>query len=251
MRCRSVAADPARPGGCAHAHYELTERFAPAGHAFNNEWHYRDADGRLLGLVVRYDRPANGLPADKQVKPITYCEGPRGQREWRCKGFPEPRPLYRLDHLKGQPDAPVLVVEGEKTAEAATKRFPDYVVTTSPGGCKAAHKADWAPLAGRHVVIWPDGDAPGIRYADNVAEMLLKIGASSVRTVALPPGLPNGWDLADALPSGWDEAELLRLLAEARTPRTNPPLPLFRLFYLQNFTPQMPWDRYYRRLPRL
>ena len=110
-------------------------------------WLYHDAKGQFLGCVVRYDRPANGRPADKQVRTFTFCEGPDGKREWRCKGFPEPRPLYGLKYLAARRDAPVLVVEGEKAADAAAKRFDSYVVVTSPGGSNAARKADWTDLA--------------------------------------------------------------------------------------------------------
>jgi hypothetical protein len=61
------------------------QRFAPHGYAFTAGWRYRDADSRLLGFAVRFDRPANGHPADKQVKPVTFCLGPDGRHEWRCK----------------------------------------------------------------------------------------------------------------------------------------------------------------------
>jgi len=62
----------------------IINRFAPEGFAFTSGWRYPDAEGRLLGCAVRYDRPANGKPADKQVKPFTFCERPSGKREWRC-----------------------------------------------------------------------------------------------------------------------------------------------------------------------
>jgi hypothetical protein len=194
----------------------VAERFAPDGYGFTCGWRYYDENCHFLGAVARYDRPANGKPADKQVLPITYCQGPRGRRDWRCKSFPPPRPLYHLDHLAGRPGSPVLVVEGEKTADAAAVRFPAYVVMTSPGGSKAARKADWKPLAGRAVAIWPDADEPGKRYAQDVADMLRQAGAASVSVVALPPGLPVAWDLADELPTALRDADLVRLLAEAR-----------------------------------
>jgi hypothetical protein len=142
----------------------ILERSAPAGYTFSTSWRYLDAAGQLLGLVVRFDRPANSLLNDKQFKPFTFCAGPNGAREWRCKGFSDPRPLYGLDLLASRPAARVLVVEGERTAVAAGKRFPEYVVVTSSGGAMAARKTDWTPLAGRHVVVWPDADEPGAQY---------------------------------------------------------------------------------------
>lgn len=74
------------PEGAPQLTTAIINRFAPEGFAFTAGWRYPDAEGRLLGCAVRYDRPANGKPADKQVKPFTFCEGSGGKREWRCKG---------------------------------------------------------------------------------------------------------------------------------------------------------------------
>ena len=104
-------------------------------------------------------RPAG----EKSILPLSYCEDDAGRRSWRWQHLPAPRPLYGLDHLVLRAAAPVLVVEGEKAADAAAKLFPDHVAVTSSGGSNAAGKADWSPLAGRQVVIWPDRDAPGPR----------------------------------------------------------------------------------------
>ena len=205
----------------------ILNRFTPEGFSLTGGWRYHDAEGRLLGCTVRYDRPANGQPADKQVKPFTFCEGPNGKREWRCKGFPEPRPLYGLDRLAARPDAPVLVVEGEKAADAAEKRFADHVVITTPGGSKAARKVDWNAVAGRRLTIWPDADDPGTRYADDVADMARRAGAAAIRTVKLPAGLPESWDLADDLPARITEADLVAALTDAGPAATDGPIPLF------------------------
>jgi hypothetical protein len=200
---------------------DIINRFRPEGYAFTADWPYLNAAGQLLGYVARYDRPANGVAASKQLKPFTFCEGPDGKREWRCKGFNEPRPLYGLERLAARPDAPVLVVEGEKTADAARLRFENYVVVTSPCGSNAARKAEWSPLKGRRVVIWPDADEAGSRYANSVASNLKEI-ASSVRIVDLPRTFPEGWDLADALPDGVTDGDISRLLRDARVISVDP-----------------------------
>lgn len=209
---------------------DLLDGFAPRGFRRSGAWRYPDAEGRMLGCTVRFDRPANGHPAEKQVLPVTYCEGRDGHRAWRAKGFPTPRPLYGLDRLARRPDAPVLVVEGEKTATAAAKRFSGHVVTTSPGGSKAAGKADWSPIRGREVTVWPDADEPGAGYAADVARLVAEAGAASVAVVTLPDGLPKGWDLADDLPEEVTEVDLARLLVDASAPKVvsvDGPLPLF------------------------
>ena len=108
-----------------------------------------------------------------------------------------------------------MLVEGEKTAEAAAELFPDHVVITSPGGSKAAGKADLSPLKGRKIAVWPDADEPGRKYAEDVSKLACKAGAEKVAVVAVPENFPDGWDLADPPPPGWDVAGLRRLLDEA------------------------------------
>ena len=186
-------------------------------------WAYRDADGRLLCLACRFEKPGGG----KEVLPLTFCQGPGGRTEWRWKAPPAPRPPYGLNRLTARLEAPVLVVEGEKKAEPAEWLFPNHVAITSLSGADAAHKTDWSPLAGRDVVIWPDNDEPGRRYAEDVTELARRAGAASLRIVQVPDGFPDGWDLADELPEGVNEAELECLLAEAKPASFDGPLPLF------------------------
>jgi putative DNA primase/helicase len=135
---------------------------------------------------------------------------------WIDGDMPAPRPLYWLPELLAAPGAEVLIVEGERTAEAAAAILREYAVTTSPGGAASAARADWSPLAGRRVVCWPDADDPGQQYAADVARLAAAAGAAEVRIVDLPPGLPAGWDLADALPAGWTVETVRELLAAAR-----------------------------------
>jgi putative DNA primase/helicase len=123
--------------------------------------------------------------------------------------------LRSPDRLANRPSSPVLVVEGEKTADAAGRLFPDYVATTSPAGARAAHKANFAPLMGRMVVIWPDADEAGAKYASVFAEGAKAAGAAQVRIVRLPGWLHEGWDLADPFPAGWSVDQLKALLNQA------------------------------------
>ena len=130
----------------------------------SDKWAYRNEAGELLFVVCRFDKVDGG----KEILPLTFCQDGRGNREWRWRGYPPPRPLYGLDGLSEYPETSVLIVEGEKTADAAQALFPDYVAITSPGGSKAADMADWNPMKGRRVVIWPDNDDPGTDYAKDV-----------------------------------------------------------------------------------
>jgi putative DNA primase/helicase len=130
----------------------------------------------------------------KVIRPLTWD----GQR-WTWKApVGTSRPLLHEHRLAERPDAPVLVVEGEKTADAAVPLFPHAVVVTWSGGCKAISKTAWSALAGRKVVLWPDNDAPGDQAMDELGQRLLELPGTTVRIVANDPAWPEGWDLADA-----------------------------------------------------
>ena len=163
------------PGGSQDAPSVSSYRDARLGQP-SRLWPYRHADGELAGYVARWDRPGGG----KEIRPLVLRDG-----RWRQKGIDKPRPLYNLPELGERPDAPVLVVEGEKTSDAAGRLFASHVPTTSIGGAKAPRYSDWKPLEGREVVIWPDNDGDGQQYAEAVAALVLEAGASSARIVQL------------------------------------------------------------------
>ena len=120
-------------------------------------YRYLDADERLLYLIARRDLAIGS----KDIRPIVFVRAADGTTAWKARAPSEPRPLYVLDLLAKRPDAPVLVVEGEKAANAARERLKDYVVVTWSGGANAVGKADWSPLKGRDVVLCPDNDEAG------------------------------------------------------------------------------------------
>ncbi len=186
-------------------------------------WAYRDTAGAVLAVVARYDTAtSDGLPV-KDIRPWSHgrrvwtdrAGKPRDRTGWHCKAPPSPRPLFGLDCLAARPDAPVLLVEGEKAAEAAATIFPECVCIASLGGAKASRKSDWTPLAGRRLTIWPDHDVAGVAYAAKVATLASKAGAACVRFVEVPAHWPMGWDLADALPQDEPPERLRELLNEA------------------------------------
>ncbi|MBP9829103.1 MAG: AAA family ATPase, partial [Proteobacteria bacterium] len=166
---------------------------------------YKDADGNVLGYVLRLEDNRG----NKITPTLTYCQTDQRETQWRWHGFGNDRPLYGLDQLKQKPEAAVLVVEGEKTAEAAKLLFPDYAVVTWSGGCGSVHKSDWSVLKDRQVVIWPDHDQPGVNAAAKITDILNKQGNERVTTAVLPSTFPHKWDLADEVPAGLDVKEIL------------------------------------------
>ena len=160
-------------------------------------WRYDDLKGRASAYAVRFDSPDG-----KAVLPLCYGQYGTGRPQWTWKALPEPRPLYGLPKLAAMPDTPVLLVEGEKTADAAQVYFPHHATLTWSGGAKAVSKADFAPLQGRNVIIWPDNDEPGFAAALELANVLEGM-AQSLTIVQPPDTLPDGWDLADQTEPGF------------------------------------------------
>lgn len=179
-------------------------------------WAYRDHTGALLGYVIRYL-----LDGNKITPQITFCQHTEtGERRWCVAPFPRPRPLFNLNGLATRPKAPVILVEGEKTAAAAAALFPKAVVVTWPGGTKAVQYADWQPLAGRNVVMVPDADEPGEQAAwgyykgDTLRPGIQQLVGTACRMVIVdtPDDAPKGWDLADV---DWTPQQAGEWLTEA------------------------------------
>jgi putative DNA primase/helicase len=159
-------------------------------------WTYFDGNGEVLGYVARYE-PAGER---KQIVPWTWD----GER-WGMGQWPSPRPLYGLQDLDARPDSAILVVEGEKAADAARRFATPYVVITWPAGAMATDKADWTPLTGRKVLLWPDADEPGKKAMQRVAQIIHE-RASEVKVLDVADQ-PDGWDAADAEFTGWADCK--------------------------------------------
>jgi putative DNA primase/helicase len=158
----------------------------------------RDDQGRLLRLIRRFDPPKSR----KVILPLTFGSL-GGVHGWQWRAPLTPRPLYGLDRLARHPDRSVLLVEGEAKRDAAERMLGDRAVVLSwPNGADGVGKADWRPLQGRDVAVWPDADQAGADAAHGVVDALRGL-ARSVRIVQLPEGKADGWDLADAEREGW------------------------------------------------
>jgi len=110
---------------------------------------------------------------------------------------PAGKPLYRLHELAGAPDgALVYVVEGEACADALAGLG---LLTTTSGSVSSAEGADWSPLMGRRVRLWPDNDDAGRKYADEIAARLHALGCTVERIDVDALGLPEKGDCVDWL----------------------------------------------------
>ena len=203
------APDHVQPPTMRHFHHGL-----PAA-----SWHYRDAEGRTIGYIARFTKSEGG----KEVMPMTWARNlETGEETWKWLSFLKPRPLYGLPELAAEPQKRVVIVEGEKCADAL--RGLGLLAITWPGGSKAVHHADWTPIAGRKVTIWPDNDAPGIKAAGEI-EKILHAQGCEVRMIVPPDGKPEAWDCADAIAEGWTTSQLADLFTAAilYQPEAEPP----------------------------
>lgn len=181
-----------KPPRLAFATDALPPDLALPRHTFLARWVYDDGDGRPVMIANRMQQ-ADGK---KTFRPQFF-----NGKGWVLGAPDRDRVLFRLPELLADPSKPVLVLEGEKTAEAAAKLPHGFACTTSLGGANAERNSDWSPLEGRAVVVFGDHDKAGTQYAHDVARLAQDVGAASVRVVEIPEAeaakLPAKWDVAD------------------------------------------------------
>jgi putative DNA primase/helicase len=183
-------------------------------------WAVRDHDNRVLYYDVRFEQKKEDGTVSKDVLPLAWCRNTEnGTERWGYKSFPEPRPLYGFVAVSAAPPgAPVVVVEGMKCAEALSTVLGDkFPTVTWQGGSNAIHKADWEPLAGHRVLVWPDNDTPGADAAIQIMALLEGLGCE-VAAILPHEEATEGWDVADLIESGADRATVLGYMKGNKVP---------------------------------
>lgn len=163
-------------------------------------YNYTDANGSIIAQVDRFEWVDNG-------------ERKKTFRPWDAKArkyqAPTPRPLYNLQEVARAPE--IIFCEGEKCADALMGQ--NIPATTSMSGSNAPVEAtDWTPLAGRKVMIWPDNDATGLKFAEAAKAAILAAGALSCVVLRIPNDRPAKWDAADAADAGEDLSTIIRAM---------------------------------------
>jgi hypothetical protein len=148
------------------------------------QWDYLDTTGEQTRLIVFRCSTTDG----KTYRQVTPVEG-----GYVLKGPERPLPLYNLPGLAGADT--IIVTEGEKCADAI--RPYGFTGTTSPMGAGKAGLADWSPLRGKTVFVWPDHDTPGNKHADDVAGILHGLGCAVYRVDPAAADLSEKEDAAD------------------------------------------------------
>ena len=155
---------------CAQKTYTLKEIEENGGITY----YYYDYEGRGFNFIVkRWDSGGGGKQFGQ------YSQDNNGQ--WIGRTI-SPLRLYigSPSHAQRLREAQEIVVtEGENKVQALHR--VGIVATTKPGGAQAPELADWSPLYGKTVVLWPDNDSydekmgccVGIRYMEQVRDLLM------------------------------------------------------------------------------
>lgn len=180
---------------------------------------YNDADGTPAFWRIRAKHP----DGRKWIRPM----------QWDGAAYVIGEPaspaggklLYRLPELLAADPADTLwIAEGETCADALASLG---LVATTSGASDSARVADWSPLRGRTVRIWPDNDAVGRKYADAVAERLRALACAVEVLDVAALDLPNKGDCVDWLREHPDAAADVAMLPVSklepnRKPDTGP-----------------------------
>lgn len=152
---------------------------------------YRTADGKPWCWRIRCEREDGA----KWLRPM-HLNG-NGYELGEPPAPREGKPLYRLPELLADTAERVWIAEGESCADALAKL---RIVATTSGSATSAGAANWTPLRGRDVTIWPDNDGPGAGYAAAVVAELRALGCD-VRLVVseIVEALPPHGDIVDWL----------------------------------------------------
>ena len=136
-------------------------------HAATHNYRYVDESGKPVAIHLRWDRE-DGTKTMSWKLPIEgAAHGLDGLKM-------EQIPLYGLELLLKQPDAPVFFVEGEKAAEACWEQ--GLVAITNAGGSgQKRFGSTLDPLMGRKIYLWADNDAVGRKFMINLKSELRKI----------------------------------------------------------------------------
>lgn len=165
-----------------------------------------------------------GEVASVCYRKVSVEDGQRVKKVWRSKGAKAA--VYNSDDLLARPDAPVLIVEGERDCIVASERFPEHVVTSPTGGAKSLTKKLCVKLAGRDVTLWFDNDEPGdqgaakgARFLSGVAESVAVVSwqgdGARAALAQLPEDKRGGADVSEFVAAKLSDADLRGIVAEA------------------------------------
>lgn len=144
------------------------------GYSLEKVYTYKNSQFEFTFWVARLTKPD-----EKKIFKPFHLQGSRIQMKLPDKyGRDNSCPLYGLDKLISNPNATVLIVEGEKCVDFINANFDNekFIAVSSQGGSNSPQKADWKVLKDRNAIIWADNDEPGQGY---LAKVLVRISGTT------------------------------------------------------------------------
>lgn len=179
---------------------------------------YANVEGRPVFWRIRAKHPKTG---EKWIRPM-HSNG-MGFALGEPDFSPAGKILYRLDALiRADKSRPVFFVEGEQKVDAIAKRG---LLATTGGSASSDETADFEPLRGRRVILWPDNDTPGREHMQRVARKLVAIECTVERIDTGVLTLREHGDVCDFL-ADHPHATGADLMALARLPNGGEPVQL-------------------------
>ena len=126
--------------------------------------------------------------------------------------------LYGIEKIN-QDKKDIIIVDGEKTADAAQKLLPEYTVV-SFAVVNKLNNIDFKVFKDRNIIVWPDNDDAGISVAKQIST---ELSEHKINHKLIDPTktFPDKWDLADELPMTIDKLREIVSIDIARTINTN------------------------------
>ena len=197
----SIVANAAGYVGCATKTKKTTGAKTKTfrdGTVKKTEYIYTDEEGNPRHKIVRLD----GIEISTGKRNKTCYQLKFQDGKWG-KGAPDITYPYCLPELLQV--TTIVFVEGEKAADCVNRVFfvagsETTIATTSPMGAQNGHLwkeylQRYPDIAEKRIIILPDDDEPGRKFAHTVAAIFFEAKAN-VKIIELP-GLPKGGDFVD------------------------------------------------------
>ncbi len=165
-------------------------------------YEYLDGDGNPHHLVYRMDlKEGRKIPMQFHWDGTAYVSG-KGDLETIPYNAPDLRRAERVFFVEGEKCAAAL--QWDLAQDPPEGEMP--AVTCINCGCGAFQDEYCAWFHGKDLLIFPDNDEPGRKFARELVEKLTPV-CKRVRVYKWPDGTPEKWDIAD---------EIMKRRAEAK-----------------------------------
>lgn len=182
---------------------------------YKQHWTFTDQKGLPLFIVARFFKDGK-----KNDRPFTLWTNGT-EKKWRAKNLEGVKlPLFNLPEFTLKQNIPVLMVEGQKCADAAHQILSENLVCSSV--YRSIDKTELEPLRGRELYYWFDPDQAGRKKLKQVKEAIQDLDVI-FHAVQSPTGKKQGWDIADAIEEGWDRDQLLNHIVQEILPADEEP----------------------------